>query len=127
SRLTGDLEAPGEYAFDGRGELATQPGVPPEQAPEDSEILEAIEAQGDWMTEILARLVRTQTTLGNEEAGQAVMRSTLREDLHLEPVDVPMDAEALRAHPQSAPFDWSLEGRSNVVAIWGPDGSEEIS
>ena len=35
SRLTGDLEAPGEYAFDGRGELATQPGAAPEQAPED--------------------------------------------------------------------------------------------
>ena len=99
SRLTGDLEAPGEYAFDGRGELATQPGAAPEQAPEDAESSAPIEEQGDWMTEVLAQLVRAETTLGNEEAGQAVMRSVLREDLHLEPVDVPMDADALRAHP----------------------------
>ena len=127
SRLTGDLEAPGEYAFDGRGELATQPGAAPEQAPEDAEILGAIEEQGDWMTEVLARLVRAETTLGNEEAGQAIMRSILREDLQLEPVDVPMDAEALRAHPHAAPFDWSLEGRSNVVATWEPGRPDEIS
>ena len=54
------------------------------------------------------------------------MRSILREDLHLEPVDVPMDAEALRAHPHAAPFDWSLEGRSNVVATWGPGEPDEV-
>ena len=70
SRLTGDLEAPGEYAFDGRGELATQPGAAPKQTPEDSEILGAIEEQGDWMTEVLARLVRAETTLGKEEPGR---------------------------------------------------------
>ena len=54
------------------------------------------------------------------------MRSILREDLHLEPVDVPMDAEALRAHPHAAPFDWSLDGRSNVVAMWGPGHPDEV-
>ncbi|MFI5393464.1 MAG: ArgE/DapE family deacylase [Myxococcota bacterium] len=127
SRLTGDLEAPGEYAFDGRGELATQPGAAPEQAQEDAEILGAIEEQGAWMIEVLARLVRAETTLGNEQAGQAIMRSVLREDLQLEPVDVPMDAEALRAHPHAAPFDWSLEGRSNVVATWEPGRPDEMS
>ena len=76
-------------------------------APEDTEIAEAIAAGAEWMTELLARLVDRDTTLGNEEAGQAVMREALLE-LGLDPVDVPMDPEALRAHPAASPFDWDV-------------------
>jgi len=40
-------------------------------------------------------------------------------DAGLEPVDVPMDAEALRAHPACAPFSWDVGGKRNMVARWG--------
>ena len=42
-------------------------------------------------------------------------------DLGLEPRDVPLDAEALRAHPGASPFSWDVDGKANVVADWGPD------
>lgn len=119
SRLTSDLEAPPETAYDG---LALAPvGVvePAEPAGEDHAIAEAIAAQAEWMTEFLARLVDKPTLLGAEESGQAVVREALRE-LGLEPVDVPMDTEALRAHPLASPFDWDVSDKRNVVATWGP-------
>ena len=78
-----------------------------DMAPEDTEIAEAIAAGAEWMTELLARLVDRDTTLGNEEAGQAIMREAMQE-LGLQPVDVPMDTEALRAHPAASPFDWDV-------------------
>jgi acetylornithine deacetylase len=122
SRLTSDMEAPPDLAYDGRGELAHRLTLEPAHEPpaEDARILEAVAAQADWMTEILTRLVQAPTTLGNEESGQILMSEALRE-LGLEPVDVPMDADALRNHPQAAPFDWDVEGKRNVVAVWGPD------
>jgi acetylornithine deacetylase len=85
--------------------------------PGDREIAEAIGAQEAWMTDLLVRLVEADTTLGNEEAGQAIVRAALAE-LGLEPVDVPMDAEVLRAHPVASPFDWDPSGERNVVAAW---------
>ena len=81
-----------------------------DMAPEDTEIAEAIAAGAEWMTELLARLVDRDTTLGKEEAGQAVMREAMQE-LGLEPVDVPMDTEALRAHPAASPFDWDVHDK----------------
>ncbi len=75
------------------------------------------------MTDLLARLVSVDTTLGNEEAGQIVVRDALRE-IGLVPVDVAMDAAALRSHPGHSPFDWDVDGKSNVVATWEPlDGA----
>ena len=75
------------------------------------------------MTDVLQRLVRADTTLGNEEAGQAIVRDVLR-DLDLDPVDVRMDEEALRAHPLASPFDWETDGKANVVSTWEPaDGT----
>ena len=38
-----------------------------------------------------------------------------------------MDAEALRAHPHAAPFDWVAGRRANVVATWEPGRPDEIS
>ena len=87
-------------------------------APEDTAIAEAIAAGTEWMTELLARLVDKDTTLGHEEPGQAVMREAMHE-LGLEPVDVPMDPEALRAHPAASPFDWDVRGQD---ATWWPPG-----
>ena len=90
-----------------------------DMAPEDTEIAEAIAAGAEWMTELLARLVDRDTTLGKEEAGQAIMREAMQE-LGLQPVDVPMDTEALRAHPAASPFDWDVHDKVNVVATWEP-------
>ena len=117
SQLSTGLEPP-ELAYAG----LPMPGPDLEaadMAPEDTEIAEAIGAGAEWMTELLARLVDRDTTLGNEEAGQAVMREALLE-LGLDPVDVRMDPEALRAHPAASPFDWDVGDKSNVVATWSP-------
>jgi acetylornithine deacetylase len=84
----------------------------------DEVILEAVAGQEAWIKDLLVRLVGVPTTVGNEEVGQQEVEASLRE-VGLEPVDVPMDAAALRAHPQAAPFDWEVAGKRNVVATWG--------
>lgn len=122
SRLTTDVEPPDAHAFAGRGELA--PAEPSEDVGSlDGEILAAIAEQADWMTDLLSELVRAPTTLGNEEPGQVVVEAALAE-IGLEPVDVPMDGERLRAHPLAAPFDWDVAGKRNVVSTWGPRDGE---
>ena len=119
SQLTSELEAPAESAYAGLALPVTHAETAGELAPEDREIAAAIEAEAGWMTEALARLVDKPTLLGYEEAGQGVVREALLE-LGLEPVDVPMDPEALHAHPLASPFDWDVSGKSNVVATWEP-------
>lgn len=79
---------------------------------------EAVAAEAGWMEELLVELVQAPTVLGAEEAGQAVMARAFA-DCGLEPVDVVLDAEAIRADPHSSPFSWSVEGKRNVVATWG--------
>lgn len=74
------------------------------------------------MEELLRRLVEAPTLLGNEEPGQAIMEEAFRE-LGLDARDVPMDADALRAHPLASPFSWDVTGKRNVVARWEPCGS----
>ena len=123
SRLVTDLEVPDPQAFAGRGDLApAQPAAA--GAADDDEILRAVAEQAGWMHALLADLVRAPTTLGNEEPGQAIVEGALRA-MGLEPLDVPMDAERLRGHPAAAPFDWDVEGKRNVVAVWGASDSAE--
>ncbi|MGZ4148883.1 MAG: ArgE/DapE family deacylase [Actinomycetota bacterium] len=117
SRLGSGLEAPPEQAYAGLPLAVTHAEAAGEQGPEDHEIVEAIDAETEWITEVLARLVDKPTTLGNESGGQAVVREALRE-LGLDPVDVPMDPEALHANPLASPFDWDVEGKENVLATW---------
>jgi acetylornithine deacetylase len=74
------------------------------------------------MERLLKKLIETPTVLGHEAAGQNVMRAAFK-DLGLDPLDVPMDAEALRAHPAASPFGWDVSGKTNVVATW-PAGGE---
>jgi acetylornithine deacetylase len=83
---------------------------------------EAVAAQAPWMEALLADLVAAPTTLGNEEAGQALMARAFA-DCDLAPVDVPMDAAAIRADPHHSPFSWSVEGKRNVVATWSGAGA----
>jgi len=88
----------------------------------DREIVDAVAACEPELIELLSRLVEAPTTLGNEEPGQVVMTDAFRDLLGLEPVDVRMDAELLRSHPRSAPFDWDVAGKRNVVADWPARG-----
>ena len=62
----------------------------------------AVAAEQEWIESLLERLVEVPSTLGDEEPAQVVVADALRE-LGLEPVDVPMDAEALRAQPARRP------------------------
>ncbi len=78
------------------------------------------------MEELLRRLIEAPTVLGDEEPGQVIMEEGFRE-LGLEPEDVPMDAEALRAHPLSSPFSWDVSGKRNVVATWGPSSRDRAA
>lgn len=118
SRIRTDQQAPSSDAYDGRGGLFAY-AEPTESVPQDLEIAEAIAAGAAWMSDFLSELVDQATTLGNEEPGQAVVSEALRQ-LGLEPVDVPMDAEAIRAHPGHSPFDWDVTGKRNVVGTWSP-------
>jgi len=119
SQLATGVEPP-ELAYSGLPMPASHLGTPGEMEAEDTEIAAAIEAGAEWMTELLARLVDKDTTLGNEDAGQGVVREALWE-LGLEPVDVAMDPEALHAHPAASPFDWDVSEKRNVVATWAPE------
>ena len=89
----------------------------------DREIADAVATVEGEMLDLLASLVEAPTTLGDEEPGQVLMEHAFRDLLELEPVDIPMDAGALRAHPLAAPFSWDVSGKRNVVADWPPSGS----
>ncbi len=85
-------------------------------SPDD--VVAAVEAEAAEIEGLLAHLVTAPTVLGQEEAGQLVMEGALR-DAGLEPFSVPLDAEAIRTHPDHSPFSWSVEGKRNVLARWG--------
>jgi acetylornithine deacetylase len=112
-----DLLGPPAAAHDGGAVLAPQPGG--ELSPQELDIAAAVAAQAGPMEDLLVALIDAPTVLGNEGPGQEVMRSAFA-DLGLEPVDVPMDADALRSHPGAAPFDWDVRGKRNVVGTWQP-------
>jgi len=115
---------PPDRAFDGIGHPA--PSAEGGLDELERELHRAVAAEADAIEDLLRTLIERPTTLGNEEGGQAVMRRALR-DLGLEPVDVPMSAEAMRANPAAAPFDWEVEGKANVVATWGGnDGGRSL-
>lgn len=120
SRLTGTgVETPPALAYSGVGGPFTHAEVAGELAPQDQEILESIASQTTWMTGVLTRLVEAPTVLHDEEPGQQVVREALLE-IGLAPVDVAMDAEAIRAHPGHSPFDWDVSEKRNVIATWEP-------
>ena len=85
----------------------------------DAEILAAVAAEEAAMAELLVELVEAPTLLGDEAAGQAIMRRAFAE-LGLEPFDVPLDPAALDGHPGAAPFGWDVAGKTNVLANWEP-------
>jgi len=88
----------------------------------DEAILGAVAEGADEMEALLGDLVRAPTVFGEEAAGQAVMRRAFAA-LGLEPVDVPLDPEALRASPAASPFSWDVAGKSSVIARVPPAGT----
>ena len=85
------------------------------------EILAAVAAEQTATEQLLIDLVQAPTLLGDERAGQEVMRAAFA-DLGLEPRDVPLDAEALREHAGASPFSWDVDDKANVVAELGSRG-----
>jgi acetylornithine deacetylase len=85
--------------------------------PDDAAVLEAVAAGRDVIEVLLEDLVGARTLLGAETAGQEVMRRAFA-SLGLDPVDVPLDADALRGSPAASPFSWDVDGKANVVAAW---------
>lgn len=83
----------------------------------DEAIMGAVAAEAGWMEDLLVRLVEAPTTLGNEEAGQAVMKKAFT-DCGLKARSVPLDAGALRGAEGASPFAWDVSGKRNVVARW---------
>ena len=71
------------------------------------------------MAALLVELVEAPTVLGDEDAGQAIMRTAFA-GLGLEPLDVPLDSAALARHAGAAPFSWDVAGKTSVVANWEP-------
>ncbi len=88
----------------------------------EEQIWAAVDAEAEWMVDVLERLVRAPTVLGNEAPGQVVMEDTFR-DLGLDPTDLPLDPDALRADPHSSPFSWNVTDKRNVVATWEAAGN----
>jgi acetylornithine deacetylase len=89
----------------------------------DSEIADAVAAVEDEMLDLLVQLVEAPTTVGSEELGQEIIELAYRDLIGLEPTDIAMDAEALRAHRLASPFSWDVSGKRNVVADWPAVGS----
>ena len=112
-----DLRSPPPTAHDGQALEAPLPHG--EATADDLEVAAAVEAQAGVMEDLLVALIDSPTVLGNEGPGQEVMRAALAE-IGLEPLDVPMDPDALRANPDAAPFDWDVRGKANVVGTWQP-------
>jgi acetylornithine deacetylase len=88
----------------------------------DEQVLSAVDAQREWMEDLLGRLVRAPTTLGHEDAGQAIMVDAFA-DCGLQPVEVALDAIALRAADGASPFSWDVSGKRNIVATWPSDAA----
>jgi acetylornithine deacetylase len=118
-----DLLAPPPITHDGRGTLA-EPGELAPLEGLDREISAAVEAEAGAMEDLLIALIEAPTVLGSEASGQEVMRQAFSE-VGLAPVDVPLDPVALKAHPEAAPFDWDVSGKTNVVATWAPAGAAD--
>ena len=106
--------------------LRPQPGAR-RPSVSDEEILAAIAAERAAMEDLLVRLVEAPTLLGQEAAGQAVMRDAFAE-LGLDAAwtcrSTPRRCAPIRAPPPSA-GTWT--GKTNVVAAWRaavepPDG-----
>jgi acetylornithine deacetylase len=89
--------------------------------PTDEQVLAAVAEGEAGMQALLADLVRARPLLGAEADGQDVMRRAFAA-LGLDPVDVPLDPDTLRASPAASPFSWDVAGKASVIARWPAAG-----
>jgi acetylornithine deacetylase len=82
-------------------------------------IRESVASLRDDATAMLARLVRHRSLLG-DEAGCLEEMAGIYRDLGLAPWRIPVDAEALAAHPGFSPPLIRYAGRDNVACVHRP-------
>ena len=82
---------------------------------------ESVAAQAPWMEDLLVALVETPTELGHEDAGQALISRAYGE-CGLEPRDLWLDPDALRAHPHASPFSWDRQASATWWRAGRPPG-----
>ncbi len=87
--------------------------------PSVEEIVAACRALEEDATTMLADLVRLDSTLGNERPAQDYMARAFA-DLGLEVDQFAIDLDEIRDRPGFSPVDWSVEGKTNVVATHRP-------
>jgi acetylornithine deacetylase len=83
------------------------------------EIAAAVAAHRSETEQLLIELVQAPTLLGEEMAGQELMRATLQR-LGLRTRMQRLDAAAIAEHPGASPFSWDVSAKANVIADWGP-------
>jgi len=82
-------------------------------------ILQAVASLEDESTDLLARLVRHRSVLGQEQSCLEAVEHVFRQ-IGLHPFPVPVDVAALAGVPGFSPPLISYEGRDNVAAIHRP-------
>jgi acetylornithine deacetylase len=95
------------------------PAESSEPVTDATEIMAAVAEQEGKMNRLLEALVAEPTLLGEESAGQVIMRAAF-EDLGLRARELALAPEVLGSHPGASPFSWDVAGKSNVLASWGP-------
>lgn len=90
-------------------------------APSIEDVLIEVDQASPWMHELLAKLVDIPT-VEETRCAQDLVESELV-SLGLEVSNITLDEHALHEHPEASPFDWSLEGKRNVVGRWPGRGT----
>jgi acetylornithine deacetylase len=81
----------------------------------------AVRAQREGAIDLLCRLVREPSLLGQEASAQALMRAEY-EALGLAVREFAIDEAKIRSHPGYSPSIVSYDGRPNVVGVHKPKG-----
>ncbi len=86
--------------------------------PDEKAILKSVDSYADDILSFTCKLVREESTLGNEASVVRVMEDELK-SLGYCPMRIPIDPGKLETHPGFAPVDWEYrknDGRDNIVA-----------
>ena len=90
--------------------------------PREQKIIDTVNTLADDIIGFTCRLVAEASTLSNEKSVLNVMEGEL-ESLGFAPRRIPIDPEALSAHPGFAPTPWSYKNRYNLVSTEAAAGS----
>ena len=104
---------------------SARPAVPGGEVTRD-EIAAAVAAQQPATEELLIELVQAPTLLGEESAGQEVMRAAFQR-LGLPTRTQALDASTISGHPGASPFSWDVAGKVNVIADWEPAAGSDAA